>query len=108
VICQFPLCGYQAQDTSELDVHHILSLKDGGTNAKYNLLVLCPSCHRRIYAPTATHGLHTIKRENSILVRRKIPTSSGEGLLYQRMDGKDRVWIQKTGEDYALEENLPL
>lgn len=31
-------------------VHHILPLRDGGTNAENNLMALCHSCHGRIHA----------------------------------------------------------
>lgn len=31
------------------DWHHIQSKSRGGTNAKYNLVELCPNCHRLVH-----------------------------------------------------------
>ncbi len=39
--CENPYCNY----TQFLDVHHIVSEVEGGTNRLDNLLVLCPTCH---------------------------------------------------------------
>ena len=33
-------------------------------------------------------------------------TTSGKALIYQKADGKDRMWIQKTKEDIVLEQPL--
>ena len=33
-------------DTPEVDVHHMVPVAKGGTNAEDNLIVLCPNCHR--------------------------------------------------------------
>lgn len=39
--CENPYCNY----TQFLDVHHIVSEVEGGSNALSNLIVLCPRCH---------------------------------------------------------------
>ncbi len=39
--CENPYCNY----TQFLDVHHILSEVEGGTNRPDNLIVLCSRCH---------------------------------------------------------------
>jgi len=40
------LCGiHQSELERKLDVHHIIPLLSGGTNAQYNLLPLCQNCH---------------------------------------------------------------
>jgi|GEM_PF-1579016 len=39
--CENPYCKY----THFLDVHHIISESDGGSNKLDNLIVLCPYCH---------------------------------------------------------------
>jgi len=43
-----PRCGFEAEDPIQLEVHHIVSLKDGGTHDKENLAVLCANCHKLI------------------------------------------------------------
>jgi 5-methylcytosine-specific restriction endonuclease McrA len=41
-------CGKTAGDVGrELDVHHIIPVRSGGTNGEWNLMTLCPSCHHR-------------------------------------------------------------
>lgn len=46
--------------SAELHAHHIVALKDGGSNNKSNLITLCKSCHRAIHtdqkAPTAKNS----------------------------------------------------
>ncbi len=39
--CENPYCNY----TQFLDVHHVISEVEGGTNKLDNLIVLCPRCH---------------------------------------------------------------
>jgi len=41
-ICCYPNC----KETIALDVHHIISREEGGTNRDNNLIVLCPVHHR--------------------------------------------------------------
>ena len=39
------ICGEQGNDTISLHVHHIIPIVSGGTNGKWNLVVLCPKHH---------------------------------------------------------------
>lgn len=44
-------CGYPAgfrRKTRELQVHHIITISEGGTNELDNLITLCHICHRKI------------------------------------------------------------
>ncbi len=38
----------------ELDIHHVIRVADGGTDAPDNLLTVCRECHRKIHA--GDHG----------------------------------------------------
>lgn len=41
------MCGdAEAELYRSLDVHHIIPIMAGGTNGEYNLLPLCPTCHK--------------------------------------------------------------
>ncbi len=40
--CENPYCNF----TEFLDVHHIISEVEGGSNRLNNLIVLCPKCHQ--------------------------------------------------------------
>ena len=37
-------CGYK-EHPKILETHHIIHIKNGGTNKKHNLIKLCPNCH---------------------------------------------------------------
>lgn len=39
------ICG----DTEFLEIHHLIALKNGGTNDINNLLVLCQKCHKLVH-----------------------------------------------------------
>ncbi|EHL65438.1 HNH endonuclease [Cloacibacillus evryensis] len=41
-------CRKQGRLTAAEEVHHILPLSKGGSNAQANLMALCKSCHSRI------------------------------------------------------------
>lgn len=40
-------CEYCDEPTDNPEIHHIESRSDGGTHERSNLMVLCPSCHRK-------------------------------------------------------------
>ena len=49
-LLQHPLCEQCKREgrlTPAEEVHHILSLANGGTNGESNLMALCKSCHSR-------------------------------------------------------------
>lgn len=41
------LCGW---DKSVCDIHHIIGIKNGGTDDMNNLIGICPNCHRVIHS----------------------------------------------------------
>lgn len=47
-------CGKPANEIGhrDLDVHHIVPIMCGGTNQEWNLMALCPSCHRAVEVQT--------------------------------------------------------
>jgi 5-methylcytosine-specific restriction endonuclease McrA len=53
-----PICA-RCGETKNLEVHHIIALKSGGTNEAKNLITLCHSCHR------AQHRTTPIKNDQS-------------------------------------------
>ena len=40
-------CGYAVVDA--LVVHHIIERSEGGSNDRWNLLLICPNCHMEIH-----------------------------------------------------------
>jgi 5-methylcytosine-specific restriction endonuclease McrA len=43
-------CGFKPPKGISLDVHHILSKKDNGTDDNENLTYICPNCHRLVHS----------------------------------------------------------
>lgn len=39
---------YKCGSTSELQLHHIIPIRSGGTHGSYNLMTLCVSCHATV------------------------------------------------------------
>lgn len=63
------ICG----ELSYLDKHHIQSKSKCGTNEKYNLIRICPNCHRLIHV-------------GDIIVEGKFMTTSGIVLFWHKKD----------------------
>ena len=60
--------------SNELEVHHIVLRKDGGTNHRNNLMILCHKHHMNIHHPS---GYLKIKKKYEELLKakfNKIPT----------------------------------
>ena len=48
-------CGYEPEGYGFLDLHHIISVNDGGKTEEDNLIFLCEKCHMDI------HGYKKVK-----------------------------------------------
>jgi 5-methylcytosine-specific restriction endonuclease McrA len=48
--CRALVDGKRCPATTGLQVHHLVALVAGGTNAKANLVTTCATCHRRLHA----------------------------------------------------------
>jgi hypothetical protein len=47
------LCGFQANpESSILELHHLTSIKDGGSDSVDNVILVCPNCHREVHKKT--------------------------------------------------------
>ncbi len=64
-------------DIAVLDIHHIVSVKDGGADAPENLVVLCANCHRKV-----THGF--LSREEVLAAKRSASTLGSTARGHQR------------------------
>ena len=47
-LCGMPAPIKDSNGLPYLEVHHLISFRDGGTNALDNLVALCPNCHRKM------------------------------------------------------------
>jgi len=39
-------------DCDDLEIHHIIPIRQGGTEVDTNLMVLCEKCHRKLHTNT--------------------------------------------------------
>ncbi len=62
------LCGNNApfidkQKQPYLECHHLIRLADGGPDAIYNTVALCPNCHRRIHSLNDKKDINKLKKK---------------------------------------------
>lgn len=67
-LCKQPAPFIKTDGEPYLEVHHIKMLADGGADALYNVVALCPNCHRR---------MHYLKDLNDIKELRRIAELNG-------------------------------
>lgn len=105
--CLFPGCSVVSDIRGTMDDHHIVAKSDGGPDAYFNRLLVCPSCHRKIYIPGISSGHHKIARYEGIVIFGKVYTSSGHALRYARCsDGVERLMFLNSGEIIVDEDRL--
>lgn len=87
------LCNYKTNFKKEIDSHHIQPKELNGSDAKENRINLCPNCHRKIYEPSSTKGIHSIKTSNSIqLISKRFSTN---GWLLEYIDENNETQFKK-------------
>jgi hypothetical protein len=90
--CANPSCRH----VLTLELHHILWIKEGGSNDPLNLVALCPNCHS---LHTAGHiPRQAIRTWKSLLMSLNNPHRASADLLLVLYDEEQRV-AQSTSED---------
>ena len=69
------ICG--DKDPAVLDVHRILSGRDGGRYTEFNCVTLCCKCHRKVH-------------DEQIIIYRYYLSSSGKYLLHILENGEEK------------------
>lgn len=102
--CKFPGCTFSTKERSCIDRHHIIPRSMPGTSNKgYNLIDLCPSCHRKVYVPGVESGHHSILKSDSIIIEGKRKASTGEALLFHNVsDGKKYCYFYEDGDTWEM------
>ena len=88
--CEFPGCSYETNTRSHIHKHHIVPCEISGDNSPFNEVWLCPTHHSKVFIPTATSGIHTIKAEDSIIIKRWVFSTAGLLLEYMTMRGETK------------------
>ena len=90
--CKMPGCEYVCEDRSQVHFHHIIPKSLGGSNNESNLIEVCPNCHNRIYIENETHGIHSIKHSNSIILLSKMLSTGGPVISYKTIDSDEIMY----------------
>lgn len=78
-------------NTKPVDLHHVLSRGAGGTDALYNLIPLCRSCHG---------ALHHFGQLKMFLEKDRFRKSLEErGWYYLEVNGKRKLWNDFLNKD---------
>jgi predicted restriction endonuclease len=102
--CEFPNCDYESDELGSFDSHHIIPKSKGGSDRAFNRIRLCPNCHRKIYIEDFTGGIHSIKKDNSIIILGKIVSSDGDVLYYHKCsDNKEYYWFNNSRDEELVE-----
>ena len=80
--CEFPGCDYTTKYRTQINNHHIKPVECGGSDKGFNRIWLCPTHHTKVYIPEATRGIHTIKGEDSIMIKGWLQSTKGRILEY--------------------------
>jgi len=91
--CQF--CEFETNERSLIHKHHIIPKELQGSNKETNRVYVCANCHGLIYIPESQSGPHSIQKENSIIIKGWLSSTSGRVLHYS--NGAE--------EDYLLDKN---
>ncbi len=94
--CNFPGCDYSTDHRHQIHNHHIISKSKGGSNKKYNLVMLCPNCHGKIFQEDAKRGIHSIRGKDSIELVGKISSTGGLLLEYKDPVGETNYTVIKS------------
>lgn len=86
--CQFPTCGYATESRNSIHYHHIVPKSKGGSDKPFNRIYLCPNCHTRVYVEGVTHGIHSIRKQNSVILEGYVNSTQGKYLKYFDESGK--------------------
>lgn len=101
----FPGCTYCVPNREQIDNHHIIPKSDGGSDKQHNRIFLCPVHHRNIYIPSAKVGLHSFKRDGSIIIKGYMQSTAGKGLRYINCDDKkEYVYLYSKQTTICLED----
>lgn len=90
--CAVPTC----RNILALDMHHILEVKEGGSNDPSNLIALCPTCHALFHRGTITARSIYIYKSMLVAISQAFDTEAIDRLLF--LDGVSRDFLVVSGD----------
>ena len=88
------LCEYETNERNRIHIHHIKPRQIGGENKKFNLVMLCPNHHNKIYSQESKRGVHTNKND-SIKIGGWFMSTNGKALCYIDENGNEKFIFEK-------------
>lgn len=80
--CEFPGCSFATNNRNEIHEHHIIPKEAGGLNNKWNKIFFCATHHGFIFCEQSRHGQHSIRTNNSIILKGWRFSTGGKILEY--------------------------
>ena len=77
------LCDFSSKNRNNLESHHIVPKELKGSHKKFNRVILCGKCHSMIYVEGSKSGIHSIKNDDSIIIRGWFKSTIGDVLLVE-------------------------
>lgn len=96
--CSFPGCEYETESRSKIDFHHITPRElDPSTK---QTIPLCKTHHALIYVPESKVGQHSIKSNDSLIIRGRFKSTIGDSILYENINGEKFYWFPSKKEKW--------
>ena len=92
--CEYPNCDFCTNHKNQINNHHIIPKEAGGSNDKWNRILLCGTHHLFIFCPESKNGIHAQKCSNSIILLGWKMTTAGKMLEYIE-DGETKYYVRK-------------
>ncbi|MEI3508351.1 MAG: HNH endonuclease [Bacilli bacterium] len=61
-LCHNPAPFKKKNGEAYLEEHHVITLADGGPDAIYNTVALCPNCHKKVHVLNHKDDVSNLKR----------------------------------------------
>ena len=87
--CVFPGCGYETDERSLIEIHHVNPRELKRKLNKDLELPFCPTHHKLIFHPESGSGQHSIAHDNSLSVVQVANTTTGKAVIFKDMQGRE-------------------
>jgi hypothetical protein len=90
------ICDFSTKNRNHIHEHHIIPKELKGCNKSFNTVILCSICHSMIYVEGSKSGIHSVKNDNSIIIKG----------WYKSTDGIILIIESQGIEKYIVKKNL--
>ena len=89
------LCDYSTENRNYIEYHHIVPKELKGSDKPYNRIWLCPNHHKMVYVDGSQSGIHSIKNDDSIIIKGKLDSTGGKILVVESVKGIENYILIK-------------